>query len=135
MVFGKMVELLDEDSTDPEATPTCRVEDFTSTFESALSEDGYHPDYYARYTPIIYRMGPSLSHRRTVFTQDGWLAVAPMSAEAGDEIWILGGSTVPVVLRRVSEGRYRLVGQGYMYGVMHGEAVVGVEKLEDILLV
>ena len=73
--------------------------------------------------------------RRTVFTKDGRFAVAPMSTKTSDQIWILGGSLVPVILKRVSEGRYNLVGQAFVYGVMHGEAVDGTKELGSILLV
>jgi len=58
-----------------------------------------------------------------------------MSTKTSDQIWILGGSLVPVILKRVSEGRYNLVGQAFVYGVMHGEAVDGTKELGSILLV
>jgi len=135
LICANMEDLLDEDSADQQALPACDAEKFTSIFNAALLAKGYHPDYRARFTQLIYRMGTSFSHRRTVFTSDERLAIAPLSTQAGDQIWILGGSSTPVILRSVSEGCYSLVGQAFVYGVMDGEAVAGTKELEGIFLV
>jgi hypothetical protein len=48
--------------------------------------------------------------------------------QQGDEIWILPGASVPLILRKVSaECRYRVVGDAYVHGIMHGEALTGFE--------
>jgi hypothetical protein len=58
-------------------------------------------------------------------TAKGFLGYGPISAQPGDEVWILPGATVPFVLRKMSECRYRIVGDTYVHGVMHGEALTG----------
>ncbi|KAK5659301.1 hypothetical protein OQA88_1394 [Cercophora sp. LCS_1] len=124
-----MSELLDEDSADSRASSSSSSssmpdrESFKRVFETALSANGHHPDYRARFTQLIYDLSTSLACRRMVLTKDKRLAVAPLSSQTGDEVWILGGSAVPVILRKVSEGCYKLLGQAYVHGVMHGEAV------------
>lgn len=45
------------------------------------------------------------------------------SAQQGDEIWIIAGSRVPLVLRR-SQTSHRLVGECYLDGAMYGEATM-----------
>jgi hypothetical protein len=38
---------------------------------------------------------------------------------AGDEIWLLKGAGVPVVLQASEDETYRLIGGAYVYGIMH----------------
>ncbi|KAN0113261.1 Heterokaryon incompatibility protein (HET) domain containing protein [Hyaloscypha variabilis] len=61
--------------------------------------------------------------RRLFVTASGHQGIGPQALEKGDEVWILGGAKVPMVLRRVQEGIYRLVGEAYVHGIMEGEAV------------
>ncbi|CAM1504189.1 Fc.00g017800.m01.CDS01 [Cosmosporella sp. VM-42] len=79
------------------------------------------------------------------------LGLAPLSAKAGDEIWILPGLSAPAVLRRTERSveealsqvsldenaaRYHFVGAAYVHGIMGGEAVQGGDvKLEDVELI
>lgn len=52
----------------------------------------------------------------------------PGKAEVGDEVTILNGGNVPFILRRTEpeneqEVAYKLVGDGYFHGLVHGEAL------------
>jgi hypothetical protein len=47
----------------------------------------------------------------------------PEGAEHGDIICVLAGGRVPYVLRPCDDGFYRLVGECYVDGAMHGEAL------------
>ncbi|KFA81665.1 hypothetical protein S40288_09145 [Stachybotrys chartarum IBT 40288] len=58
-------------------------------------------------------------------THSGRLGVNPGGAEVGDEIWLLVGLHVPIILRNWGQGRYKAVGCSYIHGIMHGEAVPG----------
>ena len=60
--------------------------------------------------------------RRMIRTQDGYLALVPGDTEVGDRVFLLKGGRVPVVLRRREEGRWEVVGEAYVHGVMKGEA-------------
>ncbi|KAL7623141.1 hypothetical protein AAE478_006822 [Parahypoxylon ruwenzoriense] len=64
-----------------------------------------------------------LDSRRMFATEDGRLAIGPQSLEVKDEVWVLVGANVPFVLRRVGEGEYRLIGEAFLFGAMHGEAL------------
>ena len=65
--------------------------------------------------------------RRLISSSSGLLGLGPMSTAQDkacrDEIWLLRGARVPFILRRLSEDRYRIVGEAYVHGLMYGEAV------------
>ncbi|KAF2493959.1 hypothetical protein BU16DRAFT_562915 [Lophium mytilinum] len=61
--------------------------------------------------------------RRLFRTHTKFLGTGPRSLEVGDELWVLAGAPVPFVLRRLPNGRHQLVGEAYVYGLMHGEAL------------
>ncbi|KAI0193018.1 heterokaryon incompatibility protein-domain-containing protein [Xylaria flabelliformis] len=73
--------------------------------------------------------GFGLGTRSLFRTSVGQLGRGDKTTKAGDEAWVLSGGNVPFTLRRVSEGRYKLIGECYIHGVMHGEAVVDVSEL------
>ena len=51
------------------------------------------------------------------------IGLAPQRAEDGDQIWILTGCSVPVVLRgRGPSGKFELIGDCFVDGNMDGEA-------------
>lgn len=134
-VCANMAKLLVRDCADPRASCPFDAQRFQDLFKAALVAEGCHPDHRARFTQPIYELGGSLGGRRLVFTKHRRLAVAPLSSQTDDEIWILGGSVVPVILRKASKGRYRLMGQAFTYGVMNGEAMSDDDDgLKSILL-
>lgn len=62
--------------------------------------------------------------RRLIRTKDNYLGIAPQSVQENDEIWVLAGAFVPMVLRRERNSeRRRLVGETYINGYMNGETV------------
>jgi hypothetical protein len=74
-------------------------------------------------------------HQRRVFrTANSQLGVGPKVMERGDIIAILYGARTPYVLRKYGD-YYRIVGECYVYGIMHGEAVREHERLgqEDVI--
>lgn len=48
--------------------------------------------------------------------------MGPRLLREGDEIVLVKGGMVPLVLRARGEGRWKLVGDAYVHGIMHGEA-------------
>jgi hypothetical protein len=76
----------------------------------------------------------TISSGRCLFvTEEGHLGLGPESLEKGDEVWVLQGARVPFVLRENwdwrEEGTYKVVGEAYVHGVMHGEMVEEMEGL------
>ncbi|QYS92689.1 HET domain-containing protein [Trichoderma simmonsii] len=61
-------------------------------------------------------------HLRLFSTAEGLMGVGSQSMKAGDSVWIVPGSRVPLLFRPSPEGRWRLVGGAYVHGFMQGEA-------------
>jgi len=55
--------------------------------------------------------------RRLAWTANGYLAMVPARACAGDMIFSLQGSSMPFVLRQCSEG-FTILGPTYVHGMM-----------------
>ncbi|KAI1179053.1 heterokaryon incompatibility protein-domain-containing protein [Nemania sp. FL0916] len=91
---------------------------------------------YETLTRKILDQNYGLSNRSLFRTKTGQVGRGAFSNSPGDEVWLLAGGNVPFTLRKVSDRRYRLVGECYVHGIMHGEAVVNAtEKVTTISLV
>ncbi len=66
-------------------------------------------------------------------TRDGRLARVPIHAMPHDLICILNGSEVPYVLRLQEDGTYLVVGECYVHGIMHGEAMSQPDYRQQVL--
>ncbi|KAL5330530.1 hypothetical protein ACEPPN_000047 [Leptodophora sp. 'Broadleaf-Isolate-01'] len=76
--------------------------------------------------------------RKIVATKKGTLAFVPLGTEVGDQIGIILGARTPFVLRQGEngsefEGKFRLVGECYVYGLMHGEGLE-LGHVQDIVI-
>lgn len=63
---------------------------------------------------------PGLPHTRLMTTQNGYLGLSHPQSEPGDQICLLQGCRLPVILRSC-DGGYRVVGETYVHGIMDGE--------------
>ncbi|KAG4259320.1 hypothetical protein FPRO03_12996 [Fusarium proliferatum] len=61
--------------------------------------------------------------RRFAATDIGLVGYVPNRAKKGDLVCIFYGSDVPFVVRKEAEGKYSLVGECYIHGIMEGEAI------------
>ncbi|OHW93756.1 heterokaryon incompatibility protein [Colletotrichum incanum] len=74
------------------------------------------------------------SGRQVLETKEGYLGLGPAAAMAGDEVWLIKGSRMPLLLRnaqamtvtmenaaKLKGKKYVLVGETYLHGVMYGE--------------
>jgi hypothetical protein len=83
--------------------------------------------FHGTYSPIglaqlQHEFDQSGGKRRRLFkTKGGYLGTGARSLRSGDEVWILHSAGVPFVLRPQPNGNYRLIGESFVYGVMHGE--------------
>ncbi|KAK4198934.1 hypothetical protein QBC40DRAFT_229139 [Triangularia verruculosa] len=63
------------------------------------------------------------------YTDEGRFGLGPKSTmcpekDLRDQIWMLEGAKVPFVLRETENpGRYRVIGEAYVHGVMYGELI------------
>ena len=85
---------------------------------------------YSRLPELKTAAGPSdqyslsigrLYYKRRFFRSKKGMGLAPESALKGDKIWFLSGGSVPFLLRQVSDGTFRLVGECYVHDFMNGE--------------
>lgn len=59
-------------------------------------------------------------------TSRGWMGIGPRVTSVGDDVCVFFGATTPLVaweLPSASESIYRLCGNSYIHGIMHGEAM------------
>ncbi|KAI0528453.1 heterokaryon incompatibility protein-domain-containing protein [Xylaria digitata] len=89
------------------------------------SEDMYLNRVSLEEKHALVCIGTSLAGRSVSTTKTGYIGLAPVSAASGDEICVIVGCFVPMVLRPVGEGQRVVVGSCYVEGFMDGEAVLG----------
>ena len=65
--------------------------------------------------------------RRLFTTSKGYIGLGPSTLREGDLVCVLFGGIVPFTLRQ-EDGVYRLIGESYVHGLMHGEAI---EEMRD----
>ena len=80
-------------------------------------DDEREANYVSRSFEEAYR------GRRLFRTSGNYLGIGPQSLQKDDQVWVIAGSTVPMILRKSESGRWRLVGEAYVHGIMNGEAV------------
>lgn len=79
----------------------------------------------------------SCTGRSFAFTENGYYVLGPAIMESADVCCVILGSSVPFILRRTQkEGSYKLVGEAYIHGIMHGEAkeMLGKGKMKEVLI-
>ena len=74
-----------------------------------------------------------VGERRRIFVSEkGDAGLVPDDAEIGDVLCILYGCDLPVLLRPVRDGRYKFMGEAYVHGLMHGEAMETTEGERNV---
>ncbi|KAF4331915.1 heterokaryon incompatibility (het-6OR allele) [Fusarium beomiforme] len=71
---------------------------------------------------MLSLLSTTLFNRRPVMTEGGHFACVFESTILDDEIWVVSGCPTPLVMRRQGQ-QYTLIGEAYVHGVMHGEAI------------
>jgi hypothetical protein len=67
-------------------------------------------------------------------TEEKYVGIVPAKAKAGDYVCIILGCDVPFIVRE-DYGKYVLVGECYIHGIMDGEAMdMEKYKIQDIIL-
>jgi len=85
-------------------------------------------------TKIRDAMLTIMDHRILFRADTGLLGAGPINTQVGDEVWILAGAKTPVVLRPSESGHHQLLGESYVHGVMHGQALDYGLPLRDVIL-
>lgn len=76
-----------------------------------------------------YRTFEAMQTRRLFIADTGYVGCGESGLSIGDLIVIVAGSSIPLILRHSSSGRYILIGDAYVHGIMFGEHAMkpGVE--------
>ncbi|KUJ11334.1 CNVH-domain-containing protein [Mollisia scopiformis] len=96
------------------------------TLDSFSPEDIQYANWYfgfegngRNFAKVIHSKDLS---RRIFRTGKNFLGIGPEQTEIGDLIYLLPGTKVPYVFRHVKDGNFRVIGEAYVHGIMHGEA-------------
>jgi hypothetical protein len=95
-------------------------------FQAMLSVLPAHQQINHYRTVGMYELAVKLDLLKSMLfrTRSGLVGKGWQTIQEGDEIWIIPDVPMPMVLRNSGQnGRFRLVGQAYVHGIMHGEAV------------
>jgi len=84
------------------------------------------------------RVREYMTLRRFIVTSRGFLGQGPCVTRVRDKVALLEGSRVPIILRPSTQGRYLVMGDAYIHGLMYGEVAYLTEfkdmKPERIVL-
>ncbi len=62
-----------------------------------------------------------MGRRRPFATKKGYIGVGPRDMREGDSVVLICGLEAPMILRRLQNGRYIVIGDSYVHGIMDGE--------------
>lgn len=89
----------------------------------ALGNEEVSESFDAADEEILESLRVAYMGRRLFRTTTGYLGIGPQSLSEDNEVWVLAGAAVPIVLQPLPGGHYALVGEAYVHGIMNGEAV------------
>ena len=81
------------------------------------------------FTPVNEKylgcVGTTLRGRTFFTTADGRIGVSARETQPGDQVCVILGCSLPLILRSTERGQYQIVGNCYVHGIMDGEALLG----------
>ncbi|OCK81312.1 HET-domain-containing protein [Lepidopterella palustris CBS 459.81] len=77
------------------------------------------------------------AHRAIGITRKGYIASVPQNAREGDYVCVLYGGRLPYIVRQVENGKFMMLGDSYVDGIMKGEAVgcAASDDVRDIIFI
>jgi len=76
----------------------------------------------------------NLHARRPFITNNGYVGVGPASLGPGDLLYLFPGSKTPSIIRALNGETFSLIGEAYVDGIMHGEAVKTKPQWKEVCL-
>lgn len=83
--------------------------------------------------PYLHVMSLISAQRRLFISSRGYYGLGDESLQAGDVVCLLFGGDSPFLSRETDEGRYELVGEAYVHGIMHGGFLVTNPPIERFI--
>lgn len=119
------------------------VNDLDPRADGELSESRhlrYVSEAEARSAEFIHKLRFPIHSTRLFCTEGGLIGFGPRWMQVGDQIFVIQGGQVPFLLRRVADAggqaQHVLVGEAYVHGIMHGQALQrGVPITMDLAIV
>jgi hypothetical protein len=114
------------DYFDPSFASYLKFEESHAVLRSLLDMDRQSPLAVHRREFLNFAF-VNMRDRTFFWTEDGRMGLGPGLARATDEIVVLPGCPVPMILRpsHNGNGRYRVVGECFIHDLMNGEALLG----------
>jgi hypothetical protein len=69
-----------------------------------------------------FRMRYAMMRRMIRTEGKRYIGLASGDVRLGDEVWLLEGSSDPLILRRENDVYRKFIGDAYIHGIMYGEA-------------
>ena len=113
--------------------PRSEIEDFFEVFTAlfpasqnfkvkpVIDDPDFMEIIWKPHVPYSTLLKIPLAARSFFISEEGYVGLAPKSARKDDEVWIVRGSKIPLLLRKQAEGTYRFIGEVYIHGLMNGE--------------
>ena len=79
--------------------------------------------------------GNSHGSREVFITSRGYIGLSIPTVKARDQVHIIAGGHVPLILRPTGDGQFRIMSEAYVEGIMDGEAVSQDAKFEAISII
>ncbi|KAI1404053.1 HET-domain-containing protein [Hypoxylon fuscum] len=112
---------------DPPDEMSPSLDEAKQVVERMLSEYEYnYEDYiWPSAGSKVLTESSSLGRTQVIQAMGSYVGFAPESAQAGDEICCVLGCPVPLLLRPLEKGKFKLVGPCFVLGLLDGEAFLG----------
>lgn len=117
---------LSPDGTISHPDLTSALNDSRNQSWKASTKDVLEKSFMSAFLALMHANMARLRHCTLALTR---ASILPL-----DEVWILHGALAPVLLRPTSHGRYRLLGDAYVHGIMNGEITVTCNELVPVVL-
>jgi hypothetical protein len=114
------IDSLECDSSSPELWDMIEAYQYLSKDLEGL-EDAIEHDWYEKVRPYLSASQIWASVKAVFRYGSEYLGLAHWTVQQGDIVVILLGGDVPYTLRPFDHGHYELLGEAYVYGIMHGE--------------
>ncbi|PSR82765.1 heterokaryon incompatibility protein-domain-containing protein [Coniella lustricola] len=77
--------------------------------------------------PLMNTLPAFLAKRRVVRTSKGYVGLCDQDTQVGDHVALVQNLCVPIILRPGSDNAWKLVGEAFFHGIMHGELWSGAK--------
>jgi len=84
------------------------------------------------FIPFFQAVASACRYRTLYLTTSGWFGLGPEYMQPDDKVCILFGGDVPYLLRDRKNGAHTFIGETYVHGIMHGEAMTNTESQERL---